>query len=63
MEIFQETEYALIVVLCNIKKPEEPKIRRGKPKVFSDEEILLTGLHPDDEGYKMSLISRILGGK
>ncbi len=27
---------------------------------FSDEEILVLGLYPKDEGYKMSLISRIL---
>ena len=30
---------------------------------FSDEEILALGLYPKDEGYKMSLISRILGRK
>lgn len=30
---------------------------------FSDEEILALGLYPDDELYKMALISRILGGK
>lgn len=28
---------------------------------YSDEEILALGLYPKDEGYKMSLISRILG--
>lgn len=27
---------------------------------FSNEEILAMGLYPDDEGYKMSLISNIL---
>lgn len=27
---------------------------------FSDEEILAMGLYPNDEGYQMSLISRIL---
>ena len=32
-------------------------------KGFSDEEILALGLYPKDEGYKMSLISRILGRK
>ena len=32
------------------------KKRRG----YSDEEILALGLYPEDEGYKMSLISRIL---
>lgn len=35
---------------------KRPKKRRG----FSDEEILALGLYPDDELYKMSLISRIL---
>ena len=35
------------------------KSRKG----FSDEEILALGLYPKDEGYKMSLISRILGRK
>lgn len=29
--------------------------------IFNDEEILALGLYPDDEAYKMSLISRILG--
>ena len=28
---------------------------------FSDEEILALGLYPQDEGYKMSLISQIVG--
>lgn len=32
-------------------------------KGFSDEEILALGLYPKDEGYKMSLISKILGRK
>lgn len=36
---------------------------RNKRKGFSDEEILALGLYPKDEGYKMSLIARILGGK
>lgn len=40
-----------------------PKKRRNRRKGFSDEEILALGLYPKDEGYKMSLISRILGGK
>lgn len=30
---------------------------------YSDEEILALGLYPKDEGYKMSLISKILGRK
>lgn len=37
------------------------KKRRRKEPVFADEEILALGLHPEDEGYKMSLISKILG--
>ncbi|MCM1100785.1 MAG: hypothetical protein NC079_02450 [Clostridium sp.] len=37
--------------------------KEKKERGFSDEEILALGLHPDDEGYKMSLISWILGGK
>ena len=36
---------------------------RKQRKGFTDEEILATGLYPKDEGYKMSLISRILGRK
>lgn len=39
-----------------VKPPKHKKRKRG----FSDEEILALGLHPDDEGYKMSLISSIL---
>lgn len=37
------------------------KKKRGKEPVFTDEEILATDLYPNDEGYRMSLISRILG--
>lgn len=40
-----------------------PKKRKNRRSVFSDEEILALGLYPKDERYKMSLISRILGGK
>ncbi len=28
---------------------------------FSNEEVLALGLYPNDEGYKMSLISQIVG--
>lgn len=47
----------------NAKKNMNASGRNGKKKksVFSDEEILALGLYPEDEGYKMSLISRILG--
>ncbi len=37
------------------------KAKGESEKGFSDEEILALGLHPKDEGYKMSLISKILG--
>lgn len=37
-------------------KYKEPKRRRG----FTEEEILALGLYPDDEAYKMSIISNIL---
>lgn len=36
------------------------KHKEPKQKGFSDEEILALGLYPKDEGYKMSLISKIL---
>lgn len=39
------------------------KRQKVKWEGFSDEEILIYGLYPDDELYKMSLISRILGKK
>ena len=41
----------------NCKKRE----KKRKQSAFSDEEILALGLYPNDEGYKMNLISRILG--
>ena len=40
-----------------------PKKRKNRRSFFSNEEILALGLYPKDEGYKMSLIARILGGK
>ena len=46
-----------------ILKRNEIKQNKQRQIGFSNEEILALGLHPDDEGYKMSLISRILGGK
>ena len=36
------------------------KTQTPKKPLFTDEEILATGLYPKDEGYEMSLISRIL---
>ena len=38
-----------------------PKRKKSVVHDYSDEEILALGLYPKDEGYKMSLISRILG--
>ena len=38
-----------------------PKRKKSAVHDYSDEEILALGLYPKDEGYKMSLISRILG--
>ena len=43
---------------------EEPPKRQRRSRErggFTDEEILALGLYPDNEKYKMSLISRILG--
>lgn len=37
------------------------KNKKGKQPTFSNEEILALGLYPKDEGYKESLIMRILG--
>lgn len=55
---------------CGFEQYEKPNLenvmqqRKGrKKKGLSDEEILALGLYPDDEGYKMGLISRILGRK
>ncbi len=42
---------------------EQNKSVKKQRKGFTEEEILALGLHPQDEGYKMSLISRILGRK
>lgn len=41
------------------KKPSTTKTK--KQPIFNDSEKLALGLYPKDEGYKMSLISRILG--
>lgn len=50
--------------LKNAKKLLETSNRKGKKEKqggLTEEEILALGLYPEDEGYKMSLISRILG--
>lgn len=44
-------------LLKSLKKSNKNSKQNG----FTDEEILALGLYPEDEGYKMSLISRILG--
>lgn len=38
-----------------------PNNKQRRKSSFTDEEILGNGLYPNDEGYKISLISRILG--
>ncbi len=47
-----------------VQKSDHPDTRRSRNKKkrrgFTDEEILGLGLYPDDEKYKMSLISKIL---
>lgn len=43
----------------NIKTDKQQKFKQEKG--LSEEEILALGLYPKDEGYKMSLILRILG--
>ncbi len=58
-----------ICPFCGFSQYEKPKAnavmhkprKSERKKEFSDEEILALGLYPKDEGYKMSLISRILG--
>ena len=45
-------------ILNNMNKPTT--IKKTKWDGFSDEEILALGLYPDDECYKMSLITKIL---
>ncbi len=47
----------------SVQKSDHTETRRIKNKKkqrgFTDEEILGLGLYPDDEGYRMSLISKI----
>lgn len=42
---------------------QKEKIKKKRLRDFSDEEILAMGLYPQNESYKMSLISRILGNR
>lgn len=45
-----------------VQKPVINKMRmkrESKEPLFSDEEILALGLYPNDEGYRMSIISQI----
>lgn len=46
-----------------LKKNAVNPQREKQGEIFDDEEILARGLYPKDEGYKMSLISSILGKK
>ena len=41
-------------------KSQRLRINKHKYRGFTDTEILGAGLYPKDEGYKMSLISKIL---
>lgn len=51
----------------NLEMPNIPlssaKENKKESSGLTDEEALATGLYPKDENYKMSMISRILGGK
>ena len=42
---------------------QKKQLNEYKYRGFTDTEILGTGLYPKDDGYKMSLISRILDKK
>ena len=42
------------------KTKQAAKYKKSLLHDYSDEELLALGLYPKDEGYKMSLISRIL---
>lgn len=39
------------------------KTKKRSKEIFSDTERLALGLYPKDEGYKMSLITKILNDK
>lgn len=58
-EIFPTVEEANRILKRNIAKTKKKRRSKG----LDDEEVLSLGLYPKDEGYKMSLISRILGKK
>ena len=44
-------------------KDKNTRSESVKKPIYTDEERLALGLYPKDKGYKMSLISRILGRK
>jgi len=50
-------------LLNELQKAEKLKKKRSILYDYSDEELLALNLYPQDETYKMSLISRILGRK
>lgn len=54
--MFPTVEEAKEILMDNQKRDNTSKRRKG----LSDELILLLGLYPKDEGYKASLIVRIL---
>ena len=53
-----------ILGIFNVYKPDvksqRERLEEYKYRGFTDTEILGAGLYPKDEGYKMSLISKIL---
>lgn len=55
-EMFPSVEEAKRILRNNQKREKVRKSRTG----LSEEEILALGLYPNEEGYGMSLISRIL---
>lgn len=58
-DINDQVDELLINNQMELSQKKRPS--KTKKKFFSDEEILVLGLYPKDEGYKMGLISRILG--
>ena len=57
VENFGETDSQKVEI--SFSRDKEMTCKRTS--IFDDEERLALGLHPKDEGYKMSLISKILG--
>ena len=53
----------LLLCLNNLFTGKQERKRNKKTEMFDDAEKLSLGLYPDDEGMKMSLITRILNKK